>query len=62
MAWKPTDDFLNNASDDVPPGARWITEEMYEVDGELHFTDPKGYDRPKTTRNCNYDGSATMTA
>ena len=41
------------ASADVPPGERWITEEMYEVDGELHFTDLKGYDRPKTTRDSN---------
>ena len=34
------------SGDDIPPGARWITEEMYEVDGELHFRDRKGYDKP----------------
>ena len=34
------------SGDDLPPGARWITDEMYEVDGELHFRDRKGYDKP----------------
>ena len=33
-------------NDTLPPGSRWITSEMYELDGELHFRDRKGYDRP----------------
>ena len=34
------------SGDDIPPGAKWITEEMYELDGQYHFRDRKGYDRP----------------
>ena len=34
------------SGDDLPPGAKWITEEMYELDGQYHFRDRKGYDKP----------------
>ena len=34
------------SGDDIPPGAKWITEEMCELDGQYHFRDGKGYDRP----------------
>ena len=33
-------------NDKLPPGAKWVTEEMYELDGRYHFRDRKGYDRP----------------
>ena len=34
------------SGDDIPPEAKWITEEMYELDGQYHFRDRKGYDKP----------------
>ena len=29
-------------NDKLPPGAKWVTEEMYELGGRYHFRDRKG--------------------
>ena len=45
-AYQWIDDGKPGVNDKLPPGAKWVTEEMYELDGRYHFRDRKGYDRP----------------
>ena len=50
LAWDKAQQWIAEGepgvNDKLPPGAKWVTEEMYELDGQYHFRDRKGYDRP----------------
>ena len=49
FAWDKAQQWIADGkpgvNDKLPPGAKWVTEEMYELDGRYHFRDLKGYDR-----------------
>ena len=50
FAWDKAQQWIADGkpgvNDKLPPDAKWVTEEMYELDGRYHFRDRKGYDRP----------------
>ena len=50
FAWDKAQQWIADGkpgvNDKLPPGAKWVIEEMYELNGRHHFRDRKGYDRP----------------